>query len=295
MPGGGSIADSFIITEVPIDQDGDGRLEYEYGWNFNKYNYTVVNPRLVAGEKTGVILVAGESIASNSSPTQYTVTNTKVEMLNIYDGAIYACKDPMFSTTQGGAAVHSGTLIASPMTLYADFQRGLNTFSRIIIINISVGGSNCAQWAAGGIFNQRFNVAKARCDQLGLPITCTLWQQGYNDAFPGFASDSTAQVNYITNLQSVIDSINAITGNAKIFIAKQGNIPGYNDGDSSGATVKAIQQNRIDSNPANCLLGADTDAVPYDVSNRYDGLHLTQTGASAWALDWRAKVHAVFG
>src|SRR5206468_1431624 len=93
----GSRVDPYEFGNIYLDQTGGGQLNYAILYNRTAGN-TQFHP--VSALSTGVLFVAGESIATNSVDSKY-VGSQGAQVLNFCDGAIYSLTDPMLGTTQG--------------------------------------------------------------------------------------------------------------------------------------------------------------------------------------------------
>src|SRR4051794_37689701 len=87
--GGGSIDDPFVISQIVA---GVGLVDNGYAKLTAK---TLVDPRLVSGENTAVIIVLGQSNGANHVNALYTPTNVKVENFGVLNGGLYRAADPL--------------------------------------------------------------------------------------------------------------------------------------------------------------------------------------------------------
>src|SRR5437868_5276157 len=112
--------------------------------NIDTSGRTPVQSALVAGERTLLLVIIGQSMGANNTTTLYAATNARAHCLNPNDGAIYPLADPVLgaSGTLGG---FSGRL--------ADKLIESGVFDRVIIVNLSVNATAIAEWATGGAMN----------------------------------------------------------------------------------------------------------------------------------------------
>lgn len=264
-----SATDPYYIKPV---SEGADNFASQYGGA-----RTIRDPRLNAGEATGVFVVAGQSNCCNSVNALYTPTNeSKIDNLNLYDGGTYAAADPLLGCFTGPAAVGGNVFLR-----VADKLITSGVFSRVILVPVGVGGSTISRWAAGGDLNSRTTVASIRVAAVGLPVTAFLWMQGESD-------HGISQAAYASYLASVIATPRSIGFNAPWLIGKCTLLSGAVD-----ANVRAAQADAL--NGADIFAGADTDSLTgLGVNRQSDDTHLNATGADAAATLWKNAIDAVF-
>lgn len=220
------------------------------------------NAAIVAGQATAVIVVSGQSVSANYAANLYTPTHTSVHNFNIYDGGVYQAKDPLLGCT-GTSGNWLGYL--------GDKLIVAGTFERVILVPISVGGTECARWAAGGDCNHRIVVVCKRLAAAGITPSAWLWSQGEVDVFL-----ETTTASYQASLQSVIDTIRAQGVDCPVFVNQET----WRIGVTSDA-IRAAQAAVVDH--ANGIwLGADFDTL--DATYRQsDNIHFNDTGCDAAA------------
>lgn len=237
---------------------------------------TIRDPRLNAGETTGVFVVAGQSNAANYVDTTATLTNgSKIDCVNIYDGGTYAGTDPLLGS--------DGSL-GSIFSRMADVLITAGKYQRVILCPIGRGdtGTSINHWATGGMHNQRLIVVPRRLAALGLSVTAFLWQQGESDTDLG-----TSQASYAASLAQVIGAPRAFGYNAPWLLAKST----YSNGSVSSAVQAAIA---AAINGTTIFAGADTDTLTGTTTNRQvsGNTHFKAAGANAAAVLWRDKIVA---
>lgn len=233
------------------------------------------DPRLNAGETTGVFVVAGQSNCANTVETNATLTNaSKIDNLNIFDGGLYAAADPL---------VGCDGLLGNTFSRVADKLITAGIFARVILIPIGVGGSSAAQWADTSALGQRLIVAARRAAALGLTVSAYLWQQGEQDKTNG-----TSQSSYAASLAAAIALPRNAGFNAPWFIAKCSYI--------NGAVSSAVQAAQVAAaNGTTIFAGADTDSLTGTTTNRRpDDTHFKAAGADAAATLWKTAIDSVF-
>jgi hypothetical protein len=233
---------------------------------------TGITPRQITidpTKKTLVLMVAGQSNATNILPSLYTPTNgTVISHQNIYDGAFYPISGPMIGATYGLA---NGPGCVIPQI--ADKFITAGKFDAVLIADFAVGGTSISQWQSGGVFYERSLVAMRRLASQGIVPGMTgvtfafLWMQGENEAAAG-----TSQGAYTAGLTSVSDALTAAGFSGRRFVTKQTKAGGV-----TYAPVQAAQVAFVDN--VTWFSGGDMDAI----GNRQgDGTHFDNTsGASA--------------
>lgn len=238
---------------------------------YNMDIYTQVYGGLVSGETTGVFLIYGQSNVGNYVDATYSPSQAKNHMLNIFNGGVYRTKEPVVGCNGGvyGSPYSTGNLTAR----LGDLLIAAGTYQRVIICNISAGGTSSLQWADGGNCNNRLKVAARRLAALGLPITRVIRHQGEQDTIMGYSS---AQIK--TNIWSEVDTLRNEGVTARVMVCHVS----Y----TSGATSATVRQGQSDSVDVTrkIFLGPDSDALTSGGGNRQaDNVHFNSTGAAAFA------------
>lgn len=261
----GSLRDPFLL----------GRSSTATIINTNVTGKAIRDPRLVLGERTGVLVCVGQSNIGNTVNALYTVLNpTKVTNLNVADGGMYEASDPMLGCSSMGPGLTNGSWIGR----LADKLITANVFDRVILVPIARGGTVVADWATGALA-LNLKAAVARCQAQGYTISGFLWQQGENDTQAG-----TGQTAYYNALLAVIANSRGAGSSAPWFIGRSTYIYG-----TTSAAIQAACDAAV--NGVDVFAGADTDTL--DSSNRHDNLHFNATGANAAATLWATAIDAV--
>lgn len=228
---------------------------------------TVLDPRLVPGERTFILVTIGQSLICNSVqwPTgTYTPTNgANVQNFNFITGGLYSAKDDLLGCHGQGA---------NAALWIADALLNTGNYDRIILAPIGFSSTGSGQWAVGGNMNHRIPVLAKRLVAAGYTPTAVLWQQGTADASAG-ASQAVTQA----NLQSMIDTFRANGITVPMLIAKESFVDAAHP---SNSTTRAAQAAVVNPS-ANVFAGPDCDLIP--ASERFDGLHFSYTGAAHYA------------
>lgn len=220
--------------------------------------------RLVDPSRTAIIVGVGQSIIAASENANYVPVNSGVDNLNIFDGGIYAAKDPLLGTG-------TYSLAGCWLSRQADKLITGGDYDRVIIIPVARGSSTVQDWKPGGLMFPNLLAAHRRLASLGLIATAHQWVQGQADI-------GISQADYQTALQAVINGPKLFGFDAPWLIGKDT----YN-GAVSNANIRAALAAVV--NNVNVFAGADTDSLTG--ANRFDGVHYSATGANAAAELWR--------
>ena len=238
-----------------------------FGLGLNRVSGRVrVDPRIIPGQRTGIILTLGQSNISNSVNGFYqshTPANSTVHNLNFIDGGVYQAKDALLGTH--GTGSNTATRLANQLIVN-------NKYDRVIVAPIGFSASGSGDWAVGGSLNHRISVLARRLAALNYTPNFIIWHQGEADA-----AASTPRATTAANIQSMIDTFrnNGITCPILICLASWYDSIHQSNADTRGAQTDVV-------NPGlNVFQGADTDSL--DASNRYDNIHFTTAGSVAFS------------
>lgn len=245
-------------------------------------NYNVLgkptrgDPRLIAGERTSIFIVAGQSNGANTGDTIYSPVNAgKVDNLNVQNGGLYAAIDPLLGCTNAVSGLAFGNLF----TRLADKLIAAGTYDRVILAPVALGGASIGDWS-NNVYD-RINVAYRRAAALGYPTTAVLWQQGEADGPIG-----TTQSEYVERFHLLRSKMDAGLAGVPWILAKSTYI--------AGVAYPAIRS-AIDElvNGSTLFAGPDTDTLTGTAVNRQaDGTHFKAAGADAAADLWIASIDA---
>lgn len=248
------------------------------GDNAGYQNYTgktQVYPGLTAGESTGILIFAGQSLIANTVNALYTPSNAKAHCLSIYNGGMYTAVDP-----QLGCDSFAGC--GSSMGRIADKCITAGIWTRVIVVPCATNGSLISQHDVGGNEFWHYGVVKSRLAALGLTATAICWDQGTSDA-----NASTPQATYQASFNSMVTAVRALGLTCPWFVAES-TIQGF-AGSAPAQAIRAAQVAVLNSG-ATIYAGPDTDAV----TSRYDGTHMDATGSDDHATRWKVALDAVF-
>jgi hypothetical protein len=252
------------------------------------YDYsgrTQINPSLVGGEHTTVILFFGDSLGASTDNSSYSPTNsTKVQDFSLQNGGVYQAKTPALSCTNEGDPANNGfwghrlgdKLINNSKT------------ARVITFSIAIGSTGTALWATSPYLN-RFTVAYRRLNSLGLLSANRVFILSSIGGLDQTQALGSATVK--TNLDTIIAGIrSAGFSSAPVYLALS-SWAGGGTGGANGTNVRTGITNAISGN-ANTFTGADTDTIV--IGSRYDTNHYNSTGSDSAATLWYNVISGVF-
>ena len=236
-----------------------------------------INP----AQKTLVLIVTGQSIPTNITPTLYTPTNSSaVSQLNIYDGAFY----PIASNVLG-SSYYQGAFGPGNITVrIADSLVSNGYFNQVLLVNVAVGSTSAAQWATSQ-FTNRVAVAMLRLKAQGItPSTIGvtfgyLRMQGEAELALG-----TSQSAYTASVNAELSAATAAGFSGRIFIPEETWINGSTYAPVQNAQIALVNNTTIFSGGNLDALGAG-DRQP-------DNTHPNDTGAPIFASTVVTAMHA---
>lgn len=216
----------------------------------------------VEGQRTAVIIILGQSLATNSVNSAYTPTHTLNQQLNIYDSKCYQAK--------GKALGISGVYPSWIGARLGDVLIDRNLYDRVIMVPMSIGGTWATEWANTTVkpfLGRRIGNVECMLQSVGLEPSYVIWMQGENET-----NGRTTQAAYTASLNTIIGLIRNSGITAPILI----NIETWLNG-VIWTPVQNAQKSVVGTN--NVIQGANIDSL--NNSYRYDGTHLNANGAIA--------------
>ena len=230
-------------------------------------------PCPATGERTMVALVFGQSQAANQVQERFVGGKG---VFNYLRGHCYQALDPLLGT--GGDKGNVWTLVASDLVAQKQFDA-------VILVTIAIGGTSIAQWAPGGRLNEHLMDAVTAIAPV-FPFTHVFIAQGETDFLSG-----TPPEDYFRKFAELITSLRQRGIAAPIFVAIES---GFCDAAATpgrpGNPIAEAQKRTI-ATQEGVYFGADTDAVNAP-SDRYDGCHLSGSGARKLAKLWTQAIIA---
>jgi lysophospholipase L1-like esterase len=158
-------------------------------------------------------------------------------------------------------------------------------FDAVILVTIAIGGTSIAQWAPGGRLNEHLMDAVTAIAPV-FPFTHAFIALGETDFLSQTPPDA-----YFRDFAALIASLRKSGLDVPIFVAIES---GFCDAAATPAKPGnpiAEAQKRIIATQERVYLGADMDAVNAP-SDRYDGCHMTGSGARKLAKLWTEAIVA---
>lgn len=277
--GSGGAPDPFLLAPVP-----NGSVV-----NVNTKAVALRSQTVNTGIRNLVLIVAGQSNATNVAPSVYTPANPlSLDQLNVNDGAIYAAGDPLL-----GCSLNETLGPGNPFLRLADSFVTAAQFDRVILVCVAIDATSVAHWETGFAAN-RITVALGRLAAKGIVAgtnvtIAVLWAQGETDNDLG-----TGQTAYTNSLNNVIAATRATGFTGPWFVAKQS----WN-GTAVSAAIQAAEA-AVVNHPAGVWAGGDADSL---TGNACSGspcrqspglLHWTDAGSASIAASFKSKM-ALFG
>lgn len=241
---------------------------------------TLRSSDLNTSQKNLILIVAGDSNTAGTGPSLFTPTNASVvDNFNVYDGANYACIDPLLGCALGGVGI--GGNIGGRL---ADLFVTNSVFARVIVVPLGIGGSSIPNWGPGGALYNKIPAAVARLAARGITPATTnvtfalIYMTGAND-------HGTIAGSFTAGYKQVVNKANDAGFVGHVFVPKYSILGGVADVD-----VTTGQQNLIDN--VNYFFGGDIDALPNSPNRQVDNTHFTATGQANIASAIYAAMHA---
>lgn len=225
-------------------------------------------------KKTLVLLIGGQSQATNLQQTLYIPTNSSViSHMNIYDGAFYPISGPLLGTNW----IHTGSPYGpGNLTARLADKHAAGVWGQVLLVNFAIGNTEIADWAEGGALYDRPSVAMRRLAALGItPATpgatfAFVFMQGESDSLY-----STPQATYVAKAQQVFDKLDSSGFVGRKFMPRETYIAA-----AVSPAIQAAQAALIDNTEV--FFGGDLDSL--GAGHRFiDRVHFDDTGAAAAA------------
>lgn len=230
-----------------------------------------------------VLILSGQSLCADIVPSAYVPANpTKIDQLNIYDGAIRVASDPILGTSWPRVAGVPVNGVGNAYLRLADLFITNGKFDRVILVPTCLGATAVADWAPGGFLQDTFAVTMRRLAANGIVagtnVTIAgIWAQGETDTLRG-----TGQSPYQTSLSGFITASRTAGFNGIWFV----NIESRNVGVTSANVTNA--QAAVVNHGSGIWAGANADALAGSVCSgqpcrQPDDTHWSDAGAASIA------------
>jgi len=226
---------------------------------------TRVDCENVAGPRTMVALVFGQSNSANHGETRYA---PKREVYNFYDGKCYVAADPLLGATGDRGSV---------WTRLGDMLIESGMYDKVLLVPVGVGGTPVRRWTTTGDLHRRILDSIYQLKKKGFKITHIFWHQGEADV-------NTPKDDYVKMFTAMLEDIRKRGVDAPIYVAVATRC---GSGPASLETQQA--QRELVNTEKGIYPGPFTDALD-TMDDRYDSCHFSDAGLRKHAALWLAAV-----
>jgi hypothetical protein len=218
--------------------------------------------------RSAVIVTLGQSLFSNTVRVDAAYDPGPSALnFNVLDRKCYRASDPLLGTDGDGA---------NQATRIAGLLLESKAYDSVVIVPLSLENTWISQWAPGGFLHERIMKGLDLAVAAGLTPDFILWQQGAAE------SNSPPQppngLTWQSSFKAIAASIRDAGISAPIYVA-QSTICRK----TPNSIIRAAQAAVV--NGKDILAGPDTDTISV-TWDRYDGCHLSGTGAAQAAKLW---------
>lgn len=240
------------------------------------YDRVIRSPRLVSSERTIVLVVGGQSLATNwGAGGAYTPTyGEKIDQISIEDGGTYAYADPALGVDRGADADHVGSWLG----WLGDNLIESGIVDRVIFVPCGIGGSPIANFQPGTAGFERLLSGHLRLAAVNLSADAVLFQQGEAEAILG-----TTQASYQAMATAMVDGL-ADAGFAPPWLFAKSTIVGNVAYGPVRSAVDAL------INDTNIFAGPNIDSLTGSTYRDADGTHMNAAGNEASAEQWKVAL-----
>ena len=219
-------------------------------------------------DSMAVLLVIGQSNAGNHAGQRFR-SEHGAAILNFFDGQCFIAASPLLGSTGTNGEY---------WTLLANLLVSSQAFDRVVLVPVSVGGTEVARWARGGDLNALLVNAAVDLRSHNYRATHVLWHQGESDLAYG-----TSERQYAARFLSVVDTLRAQYITAPIFVSVASKCLLLTTFSPTNAVVLA--QLSLPNSKQQIIGGVNSDAI-LDEMDRYDDCHFSATGQNKIAAAW---------
>jgi hypothetical protein len=224
----------------------------------------------VQTERTGVLLVIGQSNAGNSAERRVH-TRFPERNLNLYNGRCYVSGSPLLGSTN---------VRGEWITLLGDQLMEQGIYDNIVLIPSAIGGSVIARWADEGDLNGMLMSTIRGVNEL-YRVTDVVWHQGEGDV-----AMYTRTNTYVNKFESLMHTLARAGVDAPYFMSIASLC--FDIGAPSKNWVPDAQRTLIESH-GNIVLGVNTDEV-VPLEDRHDGCHFGARGQERVAAELASSI-----
>ena len=253
------------------------RSEYWYskaallGHKVSKQKIRILNEKeecFKQDKKTLVFISFGQSNSGNHG----NILHVPSKLVQVhFNGNCYHAKDPLPGASGLGGSVWSR---------FADLVIESKTFQKVIIKNISEGGSSVKDWVPNGKYYSRLVNAISDLKARGLEISYILWHQGEQDAHKMHPNQ------YKNYFLMIAKKIKKQLGEVPIYVA----VTTYCNEIGLDTEIQNAQR-QLSSEHSFIKAGPNTDLF-IEESDRFDGCHFSEQGMKKTAKAWFSALQA---
>jgi hypothetical protein len=258
----GAIAGKYVIPGPDLRDPGYRRE--------NATTPRVERPCAAASEKTAIIVVHGQSNASNYGTARYSAREA-VDNFDPLTGKCFAASDPLLGADGAGGNF---------ATRLGDILIQAGRYDHVVLVPIALGGAAIS--LLNGEYSDRIENAISKLRAASLTPTHILFQQGEKDAML-----TTTQDEYISQLRGLVKRFRDAGLNAPFYVSQSTKCDMVNP--KNTAAVRAAQLSAVD-HLLNIRRGPDTDLIGNGGRNPDDGCHMNELGTLANAALWAAYI-----
>ena len=227
-----------------------------------------VDPGIFKQSRTLILMVLGQSMWGNyGTCTLYAPAAGHVYEFNIWDQKIYP--------SDGGPVLSAGGGAISITPYLADMLIGYGHCARVLLVNLAIGSTSCADWDIMGKCYPRIQAALCQLNELGLQPNYCCVIQGHQDVSLGTTYDQFTKtrismyqgIRAIGYHGSIISGLGCWAQQAAGLTSQMANV-------KAGQLQAALNMGA----PNNVFAGIDDDTMLNNVSFRTDGVHWNDLG-----------------
>ncbi|MBS3652443.1 hypothetical protein KEU06_28035 [Pseudaminobacter sp. 19-2017] len=224
-------------------------------------------------ERTAVLLVLGQSNASNHAGQRYR-SAYGARVTNFFGKRCFIAASPLLGSTD--AAGEYWTLLGNLLIASGEIDN-------VIIASQAFNGSEVARWSRGGDLNGLLIETAGQLQDVGYRVTNVIWVQGEADYVKGTSTEA-----YQERFRSMTDTLRQQGIDAPIYVSVATKcLEPSNGGFKTHVLDNAISraQLALAGSGNGFRQGVNTDAL-LDEVDRYDDCHIGGTGEEKAARAW---------
>jgi hypothetical protein len=250
-----------------------GRFGFDQAGRLSSDDQKAVVPCPEQTGRTAVLLLLGQSNAGNHGGQRFQSQHGQ-KVLNYFDKRCFVAESPLLGSdgVKGEYWTELGNLLVAS-----------GAFDQVVLIPVSISGSEISRWAQGGDINPLVAHAVIESRQANYRVTHVLFHQGEIDYVLGTSEDS-----YRDGFMSLVETLRRQDVTAPVYVSVTTKCLGAsnsgthfhsNDNSVSRAQI-ALPNERKAIRP-----GVNSDALLQRI-DRFDDCHFGGSGAEKVAKAW---------